>query len=323
VLFRSEAELRAHLTELDQMAQGTIKPSDIRREKELLDDLMEAADVDGDGYVDTWELIAHSLGRRKTPVELLLYDISKGGAKRLGGVLLGREVEANHSAVLAFGKEWWYGGKIFQNDPPCKAFGQPKESTVAGKMHPSAYQPELQSLHLGFTFATKDEFFTFLQGIAPNWTGLHQYDLLTHSCNHFSSQCISFLTGGDVPERVLELQNIALTPTVKMVRPYLNKWLGGFGEARKNCPEDAMFHYEPGSQAQTNVVKDMLGDCEIVQVKGVEGHGEDLILASVLAETSDHVKIKFFDACRGATVTESINVSQIVRRKVIETGIAP
>jgi len=34
--------------------------------------------VNHNGTVDLWELLAYALGRRKTPVELLLYDLSKG-----------------------------------------------------------------------------------------------------------------------------------------------------------------------------------------------------------------------------------------------------
>ena len=83
-------------------------------------------------------------------VEILLYDISKGMAAKLGPLLLGKSAEAAsrclcirsrqavHTGVLVYGSEYWYGpdaqtgvecaagGKLFRSDPPCrKQFGEP------------------------------------------------------------------------------------------------------------------------------------------------------------------------------------------------------
>jgi Ca2+-binding EF-hand superfamily protein len=59
---------------------AALRPRDEPSEKQAKE-LIREMDVDGDGKVDLWELIAHTLGRRKTPVELLLYDISNGASK--------------------------------------------------------------------------------------------------------------------------------------------------------------------------------------------------------------------------------------------------
>merc|ERR1719399_1274983 len=98
----------------------------------------------------------------------------------------------------------------------------------------SEYKPELPVVKVGYTFVTHEEFVAWLQrGVAARYTGIEQYDLLTHSCNHFSNECVTFLTGDGIPDRILELQKMALTPGVQAIRPFLNRHLGGFGESDK------------------------------------------------------------------------------------------
>eukprot|EP00971_Amphidinium_carterae_P014487 286259-Amphidinium_carterae.1 len=57
--------------------------------------LSAEADVDNDGKLDFYEILAHSLGRRKQSVELLVYDISKGVSKRYSKLLLGKSGRLN------------------------------------------------------------------------------------------------------------------------------------------------------------------------------------------------------------------------------------
>ena len=67
-------------------------------------------DLDDDGQVDFNEFLSYAIGRRKQPVELILYDISNGVSARFSLILLGRQFEAiYHSGTLVFGTEFWYG----------------------------------------------------------------------------------------------------------------------------------------------------------------------------------------------------------------------
>merc|ERR1719235_68763 len=85
-----------------------------------LDHVLQEVDVDDDGRIAFWEFLAYNyLGRRKVPVELLLYDITQGKSELFSSVLLGKTFEAiYHSSILVHGMEFWYGGNIFMSEPP-------------------------------------------------------------------------------------------------------------------------------------------------------------------------------------------------------------
>merc|ERR1712136_340603 len=180
------------------------------------------------------EVAAHALGRRKVPVELLLYDISNGLSSKLSPILLGRHLEAiYHSSVLVYGEEYWFGGKIFKNLPPNRrCFGEPlTESRVP--LQASEYFPELRVVRLGHTLATCEEFHRHLNGETSLEFTSESYDVMTHNCNTFSNEAITLLTGHGIPDAVRRLPELVVnTPTVQLLRPLLNKILGGFrGEA--------------------------------------------------------------------------------------------
>merc|ERR1719444_330607 len=83
---------------------------------------------------------------------------------------------------------------------------------------------------MGYTFVQHDEFIKFLkEKVIERYTGVEKYDMLTHSCNHFSDEVLNFLVGEGVPEHVLQMQKMANSgKNMKTMRPYLNKYLGGF-----------------------------------------------------------------------------------------------
>merc|ERR1712178_262580 len=130
--FVTPEEFDEYLHELEDMAQKETDPDKsakcerkMAKVQGIKKQIFEEADVDKDGKIDLWEIMAHTLGRKKMPVEILLYDVSKGMADMLGGLLIGKKVAAVHSSCLAFGSEYWYGGQLFRSVPPCrKAFGE-------------------------------------------------------------------------------------------------------------------------------------------------------------------------------------------------------
>jgi len=59
-------------------------------------------------------------------VTLLVYDISMGMAKTMGQMIIGQYVEAlYHTAIVVFGREYYFGGGICNSSPKCTPYGNP------------------------------------------------------------------------------------------------------------------------------------------------------------------------------------------------------
>jgi len=194
---------------------------------EELHAILGEADAGPDDKIDLWELLAHVLGRRRTPVELLLYDISDGIADHYSTLLLGIHFEAiYHTGIVAFGYEYWYGGSIFRLDPP--SFSTPPLTKSILQLRPSAYDPNLRTVHLGYTLATEEEFSDFLDKHILDRYTRETYDVLTHNCNCFTNEAAHYLLGAPIPEEISSLPQVAMnTPMARTLRPFLNHWLGG------------------------------------------------------------------------------------------------
>eukprot|EP00959_Pyramimonas_sp_CCMP1952_P333113 6975284-Pyramimonas_sp.AAC.1 len=108
--------------------------------------------------------MSYMLGRKKTPVEVLLYDVSKGFAQKWSKVLMGKTVQAAHTGVLVYNSEYWYGGDVYRSEPPCtKCFGEPlKQYSDSEPLEWSEQRPDLPVVRIGYTFVTHDEFVSWL-----------------------------------------------------------------------------------------------------------------------------------------------------------------
>jgi Ca2+-binding EF-hand superfamily protein len=282
---------------------------------------LDELDVDGDGKLDIWELIAHTLGRRKTPVELLLYDISGGASKLFSPLLFGRKFEAiYHSGLLAFGKEYWYGGQVFKTEPPATAhFGTPLFRSSATKLAPSRYRPGLRTVHLGYTLATQAEFEGFLRAEMISKYTPDAYDVMSHNCNCFSNEAVRFLTGAGIPEEVMNLPELVMsTPTAKLLRPVLNKWLGGFGspDRSSDLADDSAIR----EVDEDTIRASLLGTGDIVVVQS-EGRSEEEQLACVDKDLGDgHVQVQCFDPTTSAFVMRSVDKKKTIRMAALSEG---
>lgn len=323
--FITEDEMDQHIKELEEMgSQGQGKKvqraDEVRRIKE---ELFTEADVNHDGKIDLWEAMAHLLGRRKQPVEVLLYDISGGMADKLGKLLIGKKVAAVHSGLLIYNSEYWYGGQVFRSNPPCRdAFGEPLTAPWESPLPMSEQRPDLPVVKCGYTFVTHNEFVTWMKrNVTERYKDIKQYDLFTHSCNHFSNECIQFLTGEGLPKKIFELQQMAMTPVMLSMRPMLNKYLGGFGDAGKNVDAN-YFTLESApdcarSDSQAKLVKDVLESGDVVLVEGLDG-GTDSVVATILNEADGSCDLKYFDQTTGLIETKYGVQSSRVKR--IESG---
>eukprot|EP00927_Polykrikos_kofoidii_P013510 TRINITY_DN15889_c0_g1_i2.p1 TRINITY_DN15889_c0_g1~~TRINITY_DN15889_c0_g1_i2.p1 ORF type:complete len:478 (-),score=94.88 TRINITY_DN15889_c0_g1_i2:86-1519(-) len=313
--FVTAEELAESLVELG----GGMK--DQMKAQQLASAFLAEADVDSDGKVDLWEVVAHALGRRKTPVELVLYDISNGVSKRFSPLLLGRSFEAiYHSGILVFGQEYWYGGNIFRSKSPVsEVFGPPLESSQT-KLKESCYVPGIHTVHLGYTLATMKEWHAHVNlNLAEIFTK-ENYDVLEHNCNHFSDSGVNFLTGQQIPDAVRLMPQLVMnTPTARLLRPVLNQWLGGFGNssgASKGLVDQNA--KVPEERDAEELVRSLThGTGTVVYVKGdvTKGTGETTLgadtVASVMKENETTIELRCFDPVSGSIIEKTVNKDQV------------
>eukprot|EP00397_Hematodinium_sp_SG-2012_P010427 GEMP01010542.1.p1 GENE.GEMP01010542.1~~GEMP01010542.1.p1 ORF type:complete len:734 (+),score=126.84 GEMP01010542.1:48-2204(+) len=309
--------------------------------------LLEEMDIDGDGKVDYYEFLSYSLGRRKTPVELIMYDISYGISKHFSMILLGRQFEAiYHTGVHVFGYEYWFGGQLFQNEPPMsRIFGDPLDKSKVGaepepqpaekgglaegqeidrqkrarqyddllpywrvacatiakirtqdpsqrlahhqgrhvlqkkrntevglelSQYPDAAEKKLMVYRLGYTLATREEALRYLNATLSTKYTRDNYDVLNNNCNSFSDEFVFFLTGNHIPEAVRLLPELAMNaPIARLMRPLLNRYLGGFGSPEQMVDEDGspIEHHDSVNQSTLEEIsREMLSRSSEVSV---------------------------------------------------------
>jgi len=296
---------------LHDMHKSSSSTADIKKLEEVKNHIFDVADVDGNGNVDLWEVMSYMLGRRKTPVEVLLYDVSKGFAEKWSKVLMGKTVQACHTGVLVYNSEYWCGGSIFRSEPPCtKAFGEPlAHYSKSEPLEASEVRPELPVIKMGYTFVTHDEFVAWLaQDIVPRYDR-EKYDILTHSCNHFTNEAVRFLTGSPLPERIFELQKAFLTPTLIAMRPFLNKYMCCFGDAQKKIDASSGFaeDYMPEDRQENHdeLISEVLGTGEMViltGLSGLENHDHVMGKINAVSEKGDKFDVTYFDPVQETVV---------------------
>eukprot|EP00403_Amphidinium_massartii_P001015 CAMPEP_0178373802 /NCGR_PEP_ID=MMETSP0689_2-20121128/2050_1 /TAXON_ID=160604 /ORGANISM="Amphidinium massartii, Strain CS-259" /LENGTH=768 /DNA_ID=CAMNT_0019993755 /DNA_START=87 /DNA_END=2390 /DNA_ORIENTATION=- len=173
-------------------------------------------DLDGDNALDYFEFASHAVGATQSRVELALYDLSNGAMKWVPSKLLvGHHIEGIwHTGVRVFGKEYWYGGSVFE----CDAKQVPFEGPA-------------QVLGLGTTLRNREELVDFIQKDLTSTFNTASYDVLMNNCNSFSDELTQFLLNGkQIPEWIRLQPQWARNATIThILRPALNKWLGGFG----------------------------------------------------------------------------------------------
>jgi len=185
--------------------------------RRYLEDLLRGQPaLEEDLPITYYDFMNHMLGRRKTVVQLYKYDLSNGKAWWLSPLLLGQHFEGIwHTGIVVHGKEYWFGGNIFETPPATSPFGQPAQIVEL---------PE-------FTMRTREDLWNFIsRELASEFTKAN-YDVLTHNCNHFSDAVSVFLLSEHIPDDVLKQPEMVMNSiTVQTLRPLLNRWLGNFGD---------------------------------------------------------------------------------------------
>ena len=183
------------------------------------DEILEDREEDGSPWaLSYYEFLAHALGLKASVVELVLYDLSQGVAQWIPGSLLGgHQLDGIwHSGLRVFGKEFWFGGVILESKYEDVPFGVPK-----------------QVIRLGTTLRTYEDMVEFLKEDLYVDYNPRSYDVLRRNCNHFANELAQFLLHGkQLPDDVLmQPEWVQDAMLVRFLRPVLNRWLGGFGDA--------------------------------------------------------------------------------------------
>ncbi|XP_049419021.1 desumoylating isopeptidase 1b [Epinephelus fuscoguttatus] len=142
------------------------------------------------------------------PVLLYIYDMSKGMARQLSPVMLGRQLDGIwHTAIVIHGKEFFYMGEGISNCPPSGTpLGDP-DSIV----------------DLGSTEVNAELFMEYLISLAESTYRGDKYNLFEHNCNTFSNEVAQFLTGKKIPSYITDLPSDVLsTPFGQALRPLLD-----------------------------------------------------------------------------------------------------
>ncbi|KAK1150497.1 desumoylating isopeptidase 1-like, partial [Acipenser oxyrinchus oxyrinchus] len=118
------------------------------------------------------------------PVKLYVYDMSKGMARQLSPIMLGKygdgmALSHRHTAIVVHGDEFFYGGEgISSCQPGGTMLGAP--NTV---------------VDLGTTEVTEEIFMDYLTSLGESTYRGDRYRLFEHNCNTFSNEVAQFLTG--------------------------------------------------------------------------------------------------------------------------------
>lgn len=127
------------------------------------------------------------------PVELYMYDLSRGLATMLFSAYMGKRVEGIwHTGLVLRGKEYFFSAGIQQSPAGTTAHGAPQKKVLIGytELPDELIEEHLLGLHEKFNAAT--------------------YNLITNNCNDFSNDLALFLTGNGIPQEILDMPETVL-----------------------------------------------------------------------------------------------------------------
>jgi hypothetical protein len=165
----------------------------------------------GFGQASYSEFLLRCLGIDCSEVALYYYDLSNDWIKYASPMLLGSsETGVWHTGLAAFGREYFYGGRIFYGPPAATIWGKPT-----------------RAVKLGLTTRSLDDLRAYIFEDLDRKYDRKGYDVLDRNCNHFADEAARFLLGRGIPDEVrLQAQRLYNAPMARLVRPILNRWLG-------------------------------------------------------------------------------------------------
>ncbi|PHJ18735.1 uba ts-n domain-containing protein [Cystoisospora suis] len=147
---------------------------------------------------------------RRWSVQLRVYDISKGLARQLSPMLLGRQIDGVwHTGVVVYGYEYFYGGGVCCLPPATveRDYGLTPARVIT----------------MGYTTVDKTTFDRHVEEISPRFTEA-TYDILHWNCNHFTSELTEYLLQKPIPDYIrLQVDQVAQTPMGRMILPMIQQ----------------------------------------------------------------------------------------------------
>ncbi|NXA21403.1 DESI1 isopeptidase, partial [Ibidorhyncha struthersii] len=147
------------------------------------------------------------------PVKLYVYDLSKGMARRLSPLMLGKSTAGTgpalppHTSIIVHKDEFFYGSGGISSCAPGGTLLGPPDSVV----------------DLGNTEVTEEIFLEYLSSLGESMFRGESYNLFEHNCNTFSNEVAQFLTGRKIPSYITDLPSEVLaTPFGQALRPLLD-----------------------------------------------------------------------------------------------------
>ncbi|KAF9764885.1 Desumoylating isopeptidase 1 [Nosema granulosis] len=129
-----------------------------------------------------------------TKVILKVYNIGNETLANIISTLCGKQISGIfHTSVEVFGSEYFFQGGITKAVPNTTMFGNP-----------------IRIHQMGETKISLEELEEYLE-ILSNKFNNQSYHLLQNNCNNFSDSLIYFLVEKNVPEYILEVQELAST----------------------------------------------------------------------------------------------------------------
>lgn len=204
--------------------RGAIRCEIRKQSIDYLTEFLASKEVrDEDDMLTYYEYLNHMLGRRKVKVQLYQYDMSRGKARWMSPYLFGQQLEGIwHTSIVVHGKEYWYGGRIFESEIGSTPFGSPTKIV-------DLYDP---------TMLTADDFRAHLGHELAHIFTVDAYDILDCNCNHFSDAACRFLLNAHIPRDILmQPELIKESWALKILRPMLNRKLGQFHNVTETTGE--------------------------------------------------------------------------------------
>ncbi|KAL0050544.1 hypothetical protein WJX82_002003 [Trebouxia sp. C0006] len=153
------------------------------------------------GRLETAGLFAH-----EDRVQLYVYDLSNGLARKLSPLLLNKQMGGVwHTAIVVGGLEYYFGCGVSQSSPGLTPFGRP-----------------VQVIELGSTRIPRDSRNEYLQSLRMTYTAT-AYSLFHRNCNNFSNDFSTFLTGSGIPAHIMRMpEELLATPLGQMLASKLS-----------------------------------------------------------------------------------------------------
>ncbi|XP_075526969.1 uncharacterized protein LOC142559226 [Dermacentor variabilis] len=142
-------------------------------------------------------------------VQLYVYDLSKGLAKKLSPALLGKQLPGVwHTSIVVRGTEYFFGSTGIDSCPAGRTILQEPDKVIS----------------LGRTELPHGVFLEYIRELGESSYKGSTYNLFRHNCNNFSQDVALFLTGKSIPREILELPDDFLrTPMGSTLVPFFER----------------------------------------------------------------------------------------------------